>query len=44
MMFMKHYKPSWLAFCIMACGMSFALGMAVASAELILWVTEVCRG
>lgn len=44
MKFMKYHKPSGLALAMMACALSFALGMAVGIAELILWLTEVYHG
>lgn len=44
MKFMKYHKPSGLALAMMACALSFGLGMAVGIAELILWISEVYNG
>jgi len=44
MKFMKYHKPCGLAFAIMACALSFGIGLAVGIAELILWLSEFYNG
>lgn len=44
MKFMRYHKPCGLALAMMTCALSFALGMAVGIAELILWLSEFYNG
>jgi hypothetical protein len=44
MKFMKYHKPCGLACAMMACALSFGIGLAVGIAELILWLSEFYNG